>query len=182
MKRGVIFVGGLIGTGKTSLAKGLAKKLSLPYVDVDEIKKEVYPTDPAYEYNLKHNIPFSDETRKKVFKRVVDVMAGLAQEHDLIIIDETLHKKAMRQILFDGALKYFENYLIVWVKADEDIIRQRLETKARDGHILKNAFGMYLSLKKEFEEFEEPDLVFENNHELDVSIIEFTKRVKERLI
>ena len=52
----VIFIGGIIGTGKTSLARTLAEKLGIYYYDVDLVKKEVYPTDPNYEYNLKNNI------------------------------------------------------------------------------------------------------------------------------
>jgi gluconate kinase len=177
----VIFVGGLIGTGKTSLAKAVAEGLGFPYLDVDMIKKEVYPTDPNFEYNLKNNIPFSDETRIRLFNRTVEEMAKLAETNDYIVVDETLHKKAMRQILFDGAMKYFGAYMIIWIKTDESIIKERLEAKVREGHIIKDAFGMYLSLKKEFEDFESPDIVFENNGSYDESAKSLIELVKEKI-
>lgn len=181
MKKGVIFVGGLIGTGKTSLAKALADKLAIPYCDVDKVKKEVYPTDPNFEYNLKNNIPFSDETRARTFNRVVEEFAKLSKDNQYIVVDETLHKKALRQILFDGAKEYFGDYIIIWVRADEEVIKKRLESKPREGHILKDAFGMYLSLKKEFEEFENPDIVFENNESIEDSVNHLTEKVELKL-
>lgn len=35
----IIFVGGLIGAGKSSVAKGLAERLGFLYFDLDETKK-----------------------------------------------------------------------------------------------------------------------------------------------
>ena len=177
----VIFIGGIIGTGKTSLARTLAEKIGIYYYDVDLVKKEVYPTDPNYEYNLKNNIPFSDETRMKTFNRVVEDFARLAQEHKHIIVDETLHKQSLRQILFDGAKKYFGKYIIVWVKTNEAIIRDRLTNNQRRMHILNNPFGMYLSFKKIFEDFENVDIVFENNAPLAESAEQLTKLVQAKL-
>lgn len=177
----VIFIGGLIGTGKSSLAKGLATKLGIYYYDVDRIKKEIYPTDPQYDHNLKNNIPFSDETRTKTFNRVVQDFAELSKTHQHIIVDETLHKKQLRDILLKGAQQYFGAYLIVWVKADEKKIKERLTSAPREGHLLKDAFGMYLSLKKQFEEFNNIDIVFENNTPLAQSVDSLAMLVQEKL-
>ncbi len=176
----VIFIGGLIGTGKTSLAKGVANKLGYFYYDVDAVKKEIYPTDPNYEYNLKNNIPFSDETRIRTFEKVVKDFSDLSKKHKDIIVDETLHKKALRQILFDGAKKYFGKYIIVWVKVDEEIIKKRLTTNERKGHILKDPFGMYLSFKKQFEDFDNVDIVFENNSSIEKSVESLSKMIKNK--
>lgn len=176
----VIFFGGLIGTGKTSLARALAERLGIYYYDVDFVKKEVYPTDPNYEYNLKNNIPFSDETRTKTFNRVVQDFKKLSKKYENIIVDETLHKKSLRQILFNGAEKYFEKYIVVWIKADEMIIKDRLSKKQREGHLLKDSFGMYLSLKKQFEGFEKIDVNFENNASFTESVEQLVKLVQKK--
>ncbi|MEK7158392.1 MAG: AAA family ATPase [Patescibacteria group bacterium] len=178
----VIFVCGLIGTGKTTLAKALAERFGFHYYDVDLIKKEIYPTDPDYEYNLQNSIPFSDETRVKVFNRVVKDFAELAKEHEHLIVDETLHKKFLRQILFSGAEKYFGRYGIVWVKADEAAIKERLTKDQREGHMLINPFEMYLSFKKEFEDFENADIVFENNAPFIESVAQLTELVRAKLL
>lgn len=90
-------------------------------------------------------------------------------------------KRLPRQILFDGAKKYFGGYIIIWVKADEEIIRERLTSDKRTEHILEDLFGMYLPLKKEFEEFDHVDIVFENSQPLDVAAERLTGLIREKL-
>ena len=177
----VIFVGGLIGTGKTSIAKALAEKLGIVHYDIDEAKKEIYPQDPDYEHNLKNSIPFSDETRVKTFERAVEEFEKLSSNNKHIVADETLHKEKLRQILFDGADKFFGGHLIIWVKVDEDKIKKRLESKERKGHVLKDPFGMYLSFKKQFEDFDHVDIEITNNGTLEETVSDLAERVKEKL-
>ncbi len=177
----VIFFGGLIGTGKTSLAKMVARTLQTPYYEVDKVKKEVVHADPRLEYNLKYNVPFPDEARMVMFNRAVEDFVELSKTNEHLIVDETLHKRLPRQILFDGAKKYFGGYIIIWVKTDEEIIRERLTSDERTEHILGDPFGMYLSLKKEFEEFDHVDIVFENSQTLDVAAERLTGLIREKL-
>jgi gluconate kinase len=158
----VIFVAGLVGVGKSSIAKFLAEKFSFYYYDVDEVKKMVYPQDPDFEENMRLGIPFSKETRLKVYRKVVSDFRNLAARHRHLVVDECLHLKELRQGLFDAAKAYFEGYVIVWVRADEAVIRKRLKKKERKGHILTDPFKMYLSFAKEFEGFDESHIVCNN--------------------
>ena len=89
----IIFVGGLIGAGKSTIAKGLAEQLALPYCDVDEIKKRIYRKDPDFDKNVREGIPFSDEIRFEVFDEVCNVLESLIEEQPHVVVDETLHKR-----------------------------------------------------------------------------------------
>ncbi len=182
MKRGAIFIGGLIGTGKSSLAKALAEKLNIPYIDVDKFKKEVYSTDPNFEYNLKNNIPFSEETRIKTFNKAVESFSRLSRNNNYIVVEEVLSRKVLRKVFFDAAKKYFGDYLMIWIQVDESIVKERLEASPRQGHLLKNPFGMYLSIKKEFEDVEPSDIVFENNGDFNSSLLKLLEIVKAKII
>ena len=166
----VIFIAGLIGTGKSALSEALAEKLGIFHYDVDEIKKLILPTDPNYEYNLKNNIIFSDETKSKVYRRVVEDFPRLAKQYKTIIVEDVMNNKNVRQILFDGATTYFGGYMLVWVTCNEDILKERLEKNQRPGHMLKDPFAYYLSLKKQFDDFENPDIIIENNSDLNSSL------------
>jgi gluconate kinase len=163
----VIFVAGLVGVGKSSIAKLLADKLRIPYYSVDDVKKIIYPQDPEFEQNIREGIPFKEETRLKVFQKVVADFSQLAEKHRHLVVDETLHLRRPRQVLFDAARTYFGGYVIVWVRADEAAIQKRLVSKNRKDHILKNPLKMYRSFVKEFENFDETHIICENNGSLE---------------
>jgi len=137
----VIFVAGLPGTGKSSIARCLAEAFSIHYYEIDEVKKVVYPQDPDFEHNMRHGIPFRKETRLKVFEQVLVDFKRLAQTYDHLVVDEALHLKEPRQVLFDGAKAYFGGYLVIWLKTDGAVVEKRLRTKKREDHILKEAQG-----------------------------------------
>jgi gluconate kinase len=159
----VVFVAGLVGVGKSSIARRLADRLSIHYYDIDEVKKVIYPQDPDFEQNIRNGIPFKEETRLKVFQKAATDFSHLARHHKHLVVDETLHLRRPRQVLLDAAKTYFGAYVIVWVKADEAIIQERLNSKARKDHILKHPLKMYRSFAQEFESFDESHLVCENN-------------------
>ena len=171
----IIFVGGLIGAGKSSVARGLAEHLSLPYYDVDEHKRAIYRADPDFEHNMEHGIPFSEATRMKLFRKVVSDFAELSKSHRHMVVDETLHKKQLREYLFKGAEKYFDGYVIIWVKASEEVILQRLTSQVREGHLLKDPVSMHNNFLREFEPFEESIIICRNDGALEDTIDEINR-------
>jgi len=177
----VIFFGGYIGSGKTSLAKVIARRLDILYYEVDEIKKAVVEEDLRLQYNVRNNVPFPDEARVKMFSRVVDDFKRLCMTHKSIIVDETLHKRSLRQILYDGATRFFGGYIVVWIQASEETIRERLLSDARVDHVLGDPYGMHLSMKKVFDALDEADIIFENNGSLDEAAHLLCNLLQQRL-
>ncbi len=159
----VIFVAGLVGVGKSAIAKLLADRLSIPCYSVDDVKKVIYPQDPDFERNIKEGIPFKEETRLKVFRQVAADFSSLAKSHKHLVVDETLHLRRPRQVLFDAAKACFGGYVIIWVTAEETVIEQRLRSKGRKDHILTEPLKMYRSFAKELENIDEAHIVCENN-------------------
>jgi ribose 1,5-bisphosphokinase PhnN len=72
--------------------------------------------------------------------------------------------------------------MVIWVRADEEIIKERLAARRREGHLLKEPLGMYLAMKKDLREYYEADIEFENNEPLDIATEKLTRLVKERLM
>lgn len=171
----IIFVGGLIGAGKSSVAEGLAEHLSLPYYDVDERKRAVYRADPDFQHNMDNGIPFCEETRMKLFRQVVGDFEQLSKVHEHLVVDETLHKKELREYLFEGAQKHFGGYLIIWVKASEEVILERLGSKVREGHLLKDPIAMHNSFLKEFEPFDQSIIICRNEGALEDTITDINQ-------
>jgi len=159
----VIFVAGLVGVGKSSIAKLLAERLHIPYYAVDEVKKVIYPQDPEFERNIREGIPFKEETRLKVFRKVAVDFSHLAEKHEHLVVDETLHLQGPRKVLFDAARTFFGSYVIIWVRAKESTIEERLGSKDRQNHILAAPLKMYRSFAKEFEPFDGSHILCDNN-------------------
>jgi len=159
----VIFVAGLVGVGKSAIARFLAEKFAIPYYSVDEVKKLIYPQDPDFEKNIRNGIPFKEETRLKVFRQVAADFANLAENHKHLVVDETLHLRRPSQVLFEAAKTCFGGYVIIWIRADEAVIEQRLRKKDRKNHILTDPLKMYRSFVKELEPIDEAHIVCENN-------------------
>ncbi|HBA55605.1 AAA family ATPase [Syntrophorhabdus aromaticivorans] len=177
----VIFFGGYIGSGKTSLAKAISERLGILCCEVDLIKKAAIEEDPRLAYNVKQNIPFPHEARIRMFTRVVKGFADLSKTHTCLIVDETLHNKVTRQILFDGATKYFGGYMVVWVQADEETIKKRLSNKERTDHVLGDPYGMHLSMRKVFDPLDKADIVFKNTGSLDEAADRLTALIREKI-
>lgn len=162
----IIFVSGLIGAGKSTVARALAEEYDLLYYDVDEIKKTVFRQDPDFAHNMEQGIPFSDATRTSLYDKVIEELKQLSNKHQCIVVDETLHKRDMRHRLFDAAEQFFDGYFVIWVKADEEVIKQRLSSKTRSNHILKDPMTMHNTMLAEFEGFEKPVVVCRNNDDI----------------
>jgi gluconate kinase len=159
----IIFVGGIIGAGKSTIAKGLASHFDFPYYDVDEVKKEVFSKDPDYERNIAEGIPFSDELRREVFAQVFANLEALVTEHPHIVVDETLHKREIRHFLYEEAERIAGGFIVIWVQAQEDKILERLGTKKRSGHFLSDPLPLHNAFKREFEEYDRCIIDCHNN-------------------
>ena len=149
----IIFVGGLIGAGKSTIAKGLADHFSFPYYDVDEVKKVVYRQEPNFERNIAEGIPFSDDLRIEVFKRVFKDIEVLIESSPHIVVDEALHKREIRHVLYAEARRMAGDFIIVWVQAREEIILERLGRKKRAGHVLDDPLPLHHAFRKAFEDY-----------------------------
>ncbi len=159
----IIFVGGLVGAGKSTIAKRLATEIGCLYYDADEIKKQVFSQEPDYDLNLREGIPFSDEARVKVFDCVIEDLKELRASHEHLVVDETLHRRELRHRLYHAAEDIYGDFLVIWVRADEGVIVNRLEANKREGHFLDDPLAMFESFRRQFENFNRSVIVCNNN-------------------
>ncbi len=166
----IIFVGGVIGAGKSTVARGLADHFGFPYYAVDEVKKEVFRQDPDYDRNIAEGIPFSDAIRRQLFRRVVADVEELVSEHPHIIVDETLHKREIRHYLYEEAERVAGGFIVIWVQAREEIILERLGDKERSGHFLTDPLPLHKAFKRDFEEYDRSVIDCHNNYSAEETV------------
>jgi len=171
----IIFVGGVIGAGKSTVAKALAGHFAFPYYDVDEVKKEVFSRDPGYERNIAEGIPFSDDLRREVFRKVFLDLEQLVGDHPHIVVDETLHKREIRHSLYEQAERIAGGFIVIWVQAREDVILARLGAGRRAGHFLSDPLPLHNAFKREFEEYDRCIIDCHNNGAVEATIAELVR-------
>ena len=166
----IIFVGGLIGAGKSTIARGLSERLGLPYYDVDEVKKVVYRQDPDFEKNIREGIPFSDERRIQVFEAVCKDLEKMIESAPHIVVDETLHRRETRHVLYDHARRISDGFIVIWVHADEQTILERLGSQNRTGHLLDDPLPLHHAFREQFEDYRRCVVDCPNNGSVDDAV------------
>lgn len=174
----IIFVGGLIGAGKSTIARGLADHFSIPYYDVDEVKKVVYREDPDFERNIAEGIPFGDDIRREVFRRVFMDLEKLIEQYPHVVVDETLHKREIRHSLYEEARRISGDFIVIWVQAREEVILKRLGDKKRTGHLLNDPLPLHDAFLREFEDYDRCVIDCHNNGPAEETVADLVHLVK----
>lgn len=169
----IIFVGGLIGAGKSSVARCVAERLDYLYFDLDEIKKDVYGRDPENARKLAEGIPPDLDTRAELYREAIARLGPLLTTHPNVVFDDTLHFRRFRHYLYEEMARIGQDFIMVWVRADEDVILARLAATRRENHILSDPIPLHEQMVRDFEEFQVPVLMCPNNGTLDDTVDAF---------
>jgi len=157
-----LWITGLPGSGKSTIAMELLKKLDAEYLRLDEFRKEIVP-DPQY----------SEEERDFVYGKLAEKAGSIFGSGRSVLIDATAHRKRWR----DAARRAIPNFIEVRVKCDlmtcvdreskreqglvtADLYRKAIERR-RTGKS-KKGLGEVVGVDVEFEEGS-PDIVVESD-------------------
>ncbi len=163
----IIFVGGLIGAGKSSVARGIAQRLGYHYFDLDETKKEVFGRDPVNARLLAEGIPPDLEIRAELYREAIERVKDLTRVEPNVVFDDTLHFRRFRLMLYDAVHAMGHEFIVVWVRADEQVILKRLAAVPRSGHILADPIPLHEQMVRDFEDFRHSLVMCPNDGELD---------------
>lgn len=176
----LIVIAGLPGTGKTTIAKEVAKRLGVPLYSIDEDKKRIYKQLPEYEHFIKNHIPFPDDVRKRTFDASLEGLRKLAVTHRDAIVEETFHKKKLREPFFEEARKIFGEIILTLVTLDDALVKARLDKRTdEEDHMV--GYGMYQSFKKQWEPFDHVDYTFVNQGNPEENIEKYVTFLKNKL-
>ena len=173
----LIVIAGLIGTGKTTIAKALSARLEIPLCSIDEEKERVYRSHPEYRRHVDEGVPFPDDLRKQAFDATLDKLRALAKTHRHAVVEETFHKRHLREPFLNAAAALFGGKCVIFVTADDVVIRKRLNERKEHMAGVK----MYEAFRKVFEPFAKVDYTVENNGMVEESIENATEFVKAHL-
>ncbi len=164
MNKGVqlIIVMGVSGTGKSSLAKDLAKATNYSYLDADDFH------DIEAKRTMAQGKPLSDQQREQWLTRMIDFFADplFAQSKAVLAFSglKQRHRLRFKQLELSTAF--------IFLHGTEQLIAQRI--KQRQGHF----FPAQL-LKSQFAALECPIASPQYRQELEMTLIDIDKPLAE---
>jgi aminoglycoside phosphotransferase family enzyme/predicted kinase len=147
---------GLVGTGKTTLAKALARRLGLAVISSDITRKQLADV-PLTEHRFEefdsgiYSAELSRRTYDKLFSGVGDILSdggSVVLDASFIRAEERLKAKRLAEEI--GA-----DFFIIECTLDEANIKKRLERRLKQGSVSDGRWEIYQPQKEAFDPVKE---------------------------
>ena len=158
----VIFITGVSGVGKSTIAALLSKKLSIPFFDGDDFHSEENISKMA------SGIPLTDDDRKGWLHTLNNLAKKQVETNDCIIVCSALKEK-YRTILSNG-LELSTEW--IYLAGDYEMIIERM--KKRSDHFMPSTL-----LKSQFDSLEIPTDAF--SVDINLTPEQIVEKIKEYL-
>jgi len=131
---------GLVATGKTLLGKALGEAAGMPVISSDVVRKELAglaPQERRFE-SFGRGI-YSPRFTRRVYKALLERAREALAAGRSVIVDATFAQRRDRQRARELAQKMGARFLCLECRAEDDVIRQRLEERLRAGRDASDA-------------------------------------------
>ncbi len=133
-KPALILTAGLMGTGKSVLARTLAAVLNAEIIRSDVVRKElldISPTDRHYEEFGKGI--YSKDISRRTYEKTVESAESLLRQGRNVIIDASFKEKRQRRMAYEAAQALGAEFFLLECFCPEEVIKQRLEARVKAG-------------------------------------------------
>jgi len=151
----VIVLGGLTGSGKSTVASFISKKAGFEVLSSDIIRKELAGID-IYESALsdyKGGI-YTDEMTERVYKELCDRAYNLARDGKNIVLDATFIKEKYRKMVKDRFKRLGIEPFFVFLDVDEKTALEHFRKREKENSVSDGRYEIFL---KQREELEKPE-------------------------
>jgi len=153
---------GLPAAGKTTVAKMLAKVLSLPILRSDVVRKRLFDLLPAESRNLPFEEGiYSKEATALVYGKLLMLAQEEIKKDCSIILDATFSRGHQREEALRLAKDLDANIIFVECTASDDILRERLSKRDVSTSVSDARLHHFTRLRQRFEPLDElPDKMY----------------------
>ena len=153
-KPALILVAGLMGTGKSVLAKQMAPRLGAEIIRMDVLRKEMLnlsPQERRFE-DFGRGI-YADEMSGKTYEKALEQAKAKLKEGKSVIMDASFKKRKDRKMARTVAEQCLADFFVVECVCPEATIQKRLEERLADGEEASDGrWEIFQAQKNDFEE------------------------------
>ncbi|HEY3820307.1 MAG TPA: AAA family ATPase [Polyangiaceae bacterium] len=148
----VVAVGGIIASGKSTIAEHLAEEMSAPIIDADRTRKSmvgVDPRQPLHEaaWTGTYDVSFTDRVYAEVMRRAEVVLASGRP----VVLDASFREPAMRATARELAVAHGLPFRFVECRADPEVCRARLKARERTAGVSDGRLAIFDAFRARFE-------------------------------
>jgi len=129
----LVLVGGLPGTGKSTLARGLAERAGFGVVRSDVVRKELagLPADGPSPQPLREGL-YAPEWTERTYAECLRRAEQLLFEGKRVVVDATLAEENKRRAFLAAAARLWVPGVFLLCRADPESVRARLDQRRGD--------------------------------------------------
>ncbi len=153
----IFMVGGLIGTGKSTIARALGNQLNWPILSSDVIRKELAHLTPQTRCleNFQQGI-YSPDFSHKTYQALWAKAEQILHAGDSVILDASFNKKKYREMGLELASRCGAKLLFLECLCPEEVIKKRLAQRAGDTEEASDGrWEIFADWQKDYEEVKE---------------------------
>lgn len=162
----LVAIAGSIGAGKSTVAGAVAARLAIPLHSIDEDKLAEGSAHEDFRQWVAQGIPFPDAFRVAVFERTLSKLRQLARDHEHVVVEETFHRRKVRDPFFREAGELFGGMLLIEITVERGVAMEHLASRRQSGggHLAGRA--MFDAFQDIADPLEDVDLRVPNNGDL----------------
>jgi predicted kinase len=162
----IVLMAGLPGTGKTTLARELARRTAGRVIGKDEIRQWLFAAD-----EIEYSSP-QDDFCLQVMLETAGYFLQKDSNRALFLDGRTFSRRYQIDNVVNAAASLHQSWRILECVCSEDVARQRLEQQAASGtHAAGNRnFQLYLEVRSRFEAITLPNAVIDTGNPLPACI------------
>jgi hypothetical protein len=149
-KPSIIAVAGLSGTGKTSVARGIAEELGLRVISSDAVRKSLFgcANHPSrYGEGI-----YTAEASRLTYQKLMEQGRTFLKQDKGVILDATFQRAKDRSRLREMAVTNGAKWRLIECQTPSDVIHQRLDRRNTLKDVLSDAtWETYLRQRDEFD-------------------------------
>lgn len=171
----VVAVGGLIASGKSTVADALGDRLSAPVIDADRTRKHLLGLSPTTrDTSGAFEGPYSQGMTDRVYAELMLRGSTVLESGRPVVLDASFRSAEMRRAARDLAVEHDVPFVFVECRARHEVCRERLVRRERESHVSDGRLAIFDTFAARVEPVTELDpseqLVVDTERPLDATL------------